>query len=198
MTANTTYTLKLLWKTNQPGPGATIFAGAGPIAGAFSPTRLVLQFIPAGTGLSDKHSESQYTFPNSNGTDWQSMDTTNLSLSLTPTRACLAIVSVNADLWTANPGYNQDVGIAVNGGAYPTVAGQPEAWKESGGFAGTFSPNAAYVQGVVPVAANSPYMFQVVWKANKDATGATLFAAAGPIGTRYSPTRLTVEMISCS
>lgn len=203
MTANTTYSLKLQWKANKPASGATIFAGAGPIVGAYSPTRLVLQFIPAGTGLSDRHSENQYTFPNSNGTDWQAMDTTNLSLSITPAKRCLAIVSVNADLWTANAGFNQDVGIAVSGGAapgftYPTVVGQPEAWKESGGFAGTFSPNAAYVQGVIPVASGTAYTFGVVWKANKDASGATLFAAAGPIGTRYSPTRLTVQLISCS
>ncbi len=186
------------WKANKPASSATIFAGAGPIASAFSPTGLVVQFIPAGTGLSDKHSENQYTFPNSNGTDWLAMDTTNLSLSITPAKTCLAIVSVNADLWTANPGFNQDVGIAVSGGAYPTAAGQPEAWKESGGFAGTFSPNAAYVQGVIPVASGTTYTFQVVWKANKDASGATLFDAAGPIGTRYSPTRLTVQLLSCS
>ena len=41
--------------------------------------------------------------------------------------------------------FNQDIGISVIGGVYPTTAGQPEAWKESGGFAGTFSPNAAFV-----------------------------------------------------
>jgi hypothetical protein len=179
-----------------------IFAGAGPIAGAFSPTRLVLQFIPSGTGLSDRHSENQYTFPNSNGSEWKPMDATNLSLTVTPGSTCLAIISANADLWTANAGFNQDVGIAVSGGTapgptYPTMVGQPETWKESGGFAGTFSPNAAYVQAVIPVAAGT-YTFQVVWKANKDASGATLFDAAGPIGTRYSPTRLTVQLISCS
>src|SRR4029077_3681857 len=202
MTANTTYSLKLQWKTNRPASRSTIFAGAGPIGGAFSPTRLVLQFIPAGTGLSDGHSENQYTFPNSNGTEWKPMDAASLSVTVTPGSTCLAIISANADLWTANAGFNQDVGIAVSRGpppgpTYPTIAGQPEAWKESGGFAGTFSPNAAYVQGVIPVAAGT-YTFQVVWKANKDATGATLFDAAGPIGTRYSQPRLTVQLISCS
>src|SRR5947209_4880848 len=63
-----------------------------------------------------------------------------------------AVLSGNADLWTSVAGYNQDLGISVSGtgqSVYPTRAGQPEAWKESGGFAGTFSPNAAFVQTVV-------------------------------------------------
>jgi len=35
-----------VWKTNKPASGATIYAGAGPIGGKFSPTRLTL--IPMG------------------------------------------------------------------------------------------------------------------------------------------------------
>jgi hypothetical protein len=45
------------------------------------------------------------------------MDATNLSLRVTPAQTCLAIAGVNADLWTANAGFNQDVGIAVSGGS---------------------------------------------------------------------------------
>jgi hypothetical protein len=45
LTGGTTYTFQLVWKTNQPAPGKTIFAGAGPIDGKFSPTRLTLQPI---------------------------------------------------------------------------------------------------------------------------------------------------------
>ena len=37
-----TYVYSLWWKTNVPAPGGTIWAGAGPIAGAFSPTRLTV------------------------------------------------------------------------------------------------------------------------------------------------------------
>jgi len=37
--------MQLLWKANKPAAGATIFAGAGPIGGNFSPTRLTLQPI---------------------------------------------------------------------------------------------------------------------------------------------------------
>jgi hypothetical protein len=44
------------WKTNKNAPGATIFAGAGPlppgsagggVAGQISPTRLAVQLIPS-------------------------------------------------------------------------------------------------------------------------------------------------------
>jgi hypothetical protein len=42
LTAGHTYIFSLMWKTNQPAPGATIFTGAGPIGGAYSPTRLLV------------------------------------------------------------------------------------------------------------------------------------------------------------
>jgi hypothetical protein len=101
-------------------------------------------------------------------------------------------------LWTANGGLNQDIGIAVvnGGGVYPTVAGQPEGWKESGGGNGTFSPNAAYIQIVVPLTAAKAYSVQLVWKANQANSG-TIYAGAGPIGGAFSPTRLTLQPIGC-
>jgi plastocyanin len=187
MNAGTTYTAKLQWKTNKAS-GATIHSGAGPIAGQFSPTRLTLQFVPAGAGLTDRMSTQQYTLTNSNGAAWTDLDATNLSFSTTPSANGLAILSGNADLFTANQGFNQDVAIDVNG----TVV----AWKESGGFAGTFSPNAAYVQTVFPVMAGISYTIKLRWKANVSASGVTIYAGAGPIGSQFSPTRLTILLIA--
>src|SRR6202011_5012355 len=147
----------------------------------------------------------QYSLSNSDGSTWQTIDATRLSLSPSPANECLALISGNADLWTANTGYNQDIGISVSGGAYPPVAGQPEAWKESGGFAGTFSPNAAYLQTAIPLNAGTAYTITLVWKANKPATGATIMAGAGPLWVPpstgppippvYSPARLTAQLI---
>ena len=94
-----------------------------------------------------------------------------------------AIASGNADLWTVNAGFNQDLGIQVWGGAYPTMAGRPEAWKESGGFAGTYSPNAAAVQAVLPVVAGTTYVFQLVGKTNKPDPG-SIEIGAGPASGR--------------
>jgi hypothetical protein len=156
-------------------------------------------------------STSQYRFPNSDGSTWQPIDATHLVLKITPAANSTAILSANADLWTQNAGINQDIGIAVSGGAgpgsYPTVAGQPEAWKESGGFAGTFSPNAAYLQIAIPLNAGTAYTITLVWKANKPATGTTIMAGAGPlfvpqsvpqppITPSYSPVRLTAHVIA--
>jgi hypothetical protein len=143
-------------------------------------------------------STQQYSLSNSDGVTWVTMDGTNLSLTITPKQNSLAILTGNSDLWTSQAGYNQDIGIMVSGGAYPTHAGQPEAWKESGGFAGTYSPNAAFVQTVVPLVAGTAYTIKLVWKANKSATGATIWAGAGPIGGKFSPTRLTVLLIPTS
>jgi hypothetical protein len=118
--------------------------------------------------------------------DIDSTSATPLVLTITPTVNSVAILSGNADLWTANPGYNQDIGIDVNG----TIT----AWKESGGFAGTFSPNAAMVQTVFPMSAGTTYTVKIRWKANKPASGATIYAGAGP-SAPFSPTSLTALLI---
>jgi hypothetical protein len=124
------------------------------------------------------------------------MDGVNLNLTFTPpgVTAWTAYVSGNADLWTQSAGYNQDIGIYLGGGAYPSAAGQPEAWKESGGFAGTFSPNAAFVQTALPVTGGVAYTAKLQWKANISDPG-TIWAGAGPIGGKFSPTALTVILV---
>jgi hypothetical protein len=71
------------------------------------------------------------------------------------------------------------------------------AWKESGGFAGTFSPNAAFVHAVVLLSSGTTYTVKLQWKTNKPAAGATIFAGAGPINGQFSPTRVTVQLASC-
>jgi hypothetical protein len=181
LTAGTTYTIKLQWKTNKNAAGATIWAGAGPINGQYSPTSLLVQLFPAATSLPNKVSAQQYTLSSSDGSTWADMDGAgNLTMSVTPTVNSLAVITGNSDLWTSSAGYNQDIGIDVNG----TIV----AWKESGGFAGTFSPNAAYVQAVFPMNAGTTYTIKLRWKTNKAAPGATIWAGAGPIGTQYSPT----------
>jgi hypothetical protein len=66
-------------------------------------------------------------------------------------------------------------------------------WKESGGFAGTFSPNAAFVQTVIPLKGATTYTVVLEWKANH-ATIGTIYAAAGA-GPAFSPTRLTARTL---
>ena len=188
------YTFSLEWKTNRPAPsGATIWVGAGPIGTAYSPTRITAYVLPpesAPTQWATAVSTHQYQLAGSDGSTWTEMDATNLATNPIATggAAETVLVSGNADLWTANGGYNQDLGIFVSedGGA-PTLV----AWKESGGFAGTFSPNAAFVQAVYTLPAGHSYVFSLWWKTNKPASGATIFAAAGS-GPAFSPTRLTV------
>ncbi len=116
------------------------------------------------------------------------IDSTNLQTTITPGADSLWMVSGNIDLWTATAGVNQDVAIFVSGGIYGT--GTLVAWKESGGYAGTFSPNAAFVHTVLPLSGGMTYTMTLEWKANK-ATGGTIYASAG--NGPYSPTRLTVQ-----
>jgi hypothetical protein len=137
-------------------------------------------------------SQSQYLLPNSDGTTWQVMDASKLAFTIDPSSTENVLLSANADLWTVNAGYNQDVGIQVTpGSGTPVLA----AWKEAGGFAGTFSPNAAFVETVYPMNAGTTYTVQIVWKTNIPAIGATIAAGAGPIGSSFSPTRLTADVL---
>jgi hypothetical protein len=208
--AATAYTARLQWKTNKADPG-TIFAGAGPLlvypgdcwcsaspqTTGFSPTRISVQLIPLTGNVFKKSSTAQYNLTGNNGSTWTDIDGAgNLTVAFnTPaTGTYVAYLMGNSDLWTQSAGYNQDIGITLGGGAYPSTAGQPETWKESGGFAGTFSPNAAFVQAAVPVAASTAYTAKLQWKANKSDPG-TIWAGAGPIGGKYSPTAITVILV---
>src|SRR5256712_299964 len=195
MTAGHTYQIKMQWKTNRPTNhnGATIFAGAGPINGLYSPTRLTVELMPPvpAMTLRSQASTAQYRLTGSNGTTWvdpvaSAGTATPLTMSYTAIQNGSLILSANADLWTANAGFNQDLGISVDGSIV--------AWKESGGFAGTLSPNAAFVQKVWPVTATTTYLIKVQWKANR-ADGGSIYAGAGPIAGLYSPTSLTAVFV---
>ncbi|MBV8527448.1 MAG: fibronectin type III domain-containing protein [Candidatus Dormibacteraeota bacterium] len=192
MTSGSTYGVWLVWKTNKPAIGAHIATGAGSPEN-FSPTSLHADVLPAGTDAHTAVSTQQYTLPDSDGSSWHPIDT-SLSFTITPSSSSAYVLSGNADLWTFNAGYNQDIGVCVAANATmapnPCPAGDVVAWKESGGFAGTFSPNAAFVQTVQELNGATSYSVSLVWKANKPAGGIVIAAAAGP-SAPYSPTRLT-------
>ncbi len=189
-----TYTAALVWKAHKNG-ASTIYAGAGPIFGKYSPTSITLIFMPAGTAIDAVTTGQPHLF-GSNGSTWGAMDPALNIPSFTPTQDCEVVVSANADLWTANAGFNQDIGISVSGGVFPSVSGLPEAWKESGGLSGTYSPNAAYVHLVLFLRAATSYGFSLVWKANHGGAS-NIYAGAGPLAGSNSPTRLTLQPQNC-
>lgn len=123
----------------------------------------------------------------------------DLVLNITPAFNCLALITGSADLYTNTAGVNQDIGIYVNPSGLPVANQNIVAWKESGGFAGANSPNAAFVQAVFPLTRGTAYNIRMKWKANA-ATGATIRAGAGPFPasgglTSVSPTRLTALLL---
>ncbi len=195
VTASQSVTAELVWKSNHSGT-SKIHAGAGPIGGSFSPTKLTLLFLPTASAAIDKSSSTQYSLSGSDGATWQTIDFSRLTISFTPTTTCEVILGGGADLWTSKAGVNQDLGIAVTDTSFPSVIGQPEGWKESGGKQGTFSPNAAYGQIHVVLTAGQSYTIQLVWKANQSTTG-TIYAGAGPIAGSFSQTHLTMQPLGC-
>jgi hypothetical protein len=185
-----TYVFKLVWKANANAPGSSIFAGAGPIGSDYSPTRLTVQLVQTPIVTAAITSQPQLT--SSNGTTWSDIDPA-LTVSFPGSLGTSAVIAGNADLWTATAGINQDIGIFVTP---PGLPPQLVGWKESGGSAGTFSPNAAFVQAIVPTPAIGDYHVSLKWKTNVNAPGAMIVAGAGPIGTKYSPTILTVQQVN--
>ena len=188
--AATSYRFALVWKSNKPAGSGTIYAGAGANPGHNSPTRITVQLVQTVANLGTASITTQPKLSNSNGSTWTDIDTQNLSLTFTAPATGSVIVSGNADLWTGTAGYNQDLGVAVNG----AIA----AWKESGGRAGAGSPNAALVRAVVPVTSGSQYTFSLRWKTNRPATGVSIYAGAGTIASAFSPTRLMVRFVGSS
>lgn len=197
--AGHSYSVDVRWRANK-ADGGTIEAAAGS-AGAFSPSILTTELLPAGSNPFSATSTRQFSLSNSDGSTWQPMAcgagaTTcssggsgdAMSLTVTPHQNCLVVLSGNTDLWTDTAGFNQDIGIFVNG----TLAG----WKESGGFAGTLSPNAALVQVTQTFTAGTTYTVDIRWKTNQ-ASGARIAAGAGPAAP-FSPTSLLADFISCS
>ena len=194
MTGGTPYTVSLKWKSNKPAAGS-IYTGAGPVNGAYSPTRLIADVIPSsGSQTSSAVAGQQYRLSGSDGSSWSDLDPSRLAVTVKPSVDSMAIITANADLWTASAGYNQDLGIAVAGtdpNVYPAgIVG----WKESGGSA-AYAPNAATIEALLPVKAGSSYSIRLQWKINRPAAGVSIYAGAGS-GPAYSPTRLTVRLLS--
>ena len=180
---------RLVWKANKPWPANTIFAGAGP-GSTYSPTTLSLRFLPASQVI-DAVSSSQYVLPSNDGTGWSAIDGSTLAITVNRTDNCLVTLTGNADLWTSVAGVNQDLGIIVGPTDAITYPAGLIGWKESGGFAGTFSPNAAAVESVFAMPSGTSYTATLVWKTNKSSTGAAHAGAGQP---PYSPTRLTAVL----
>jgi hypothetical protein len=147
--------------------------------------------VTAGTNPQSNAITTQPFLTSSNGASWAPVSAA-LDQTITPTAPTIVVLSGNADLWTSTAGYNQDLGVFVSiGGAADQLVG----WKESGGFNGTFSPNAAYVQSAFVMNANTSYRFSLKWKTNRPASGVTIYVGAG--NGPYSPTRLTADIVSC-
>src|SRR4029077_3565293 len=151
-------------------------AGAGP---NYSPSRLTVELVPTPTTIeASAFTNTQYLLNGNDGNTWKDMDATNLVITnFSPTATSTGLVSANADLWTTAAGVNQDIGIWISGGIYGT-GGTLVGWKESGGYGGTFSPNAAYVQTLVTLTAATNYTIKLQWKTNK-LTSSTIVAGAG-------------------
>ena len=185
------YVFHLKWKANRLDHAPTgIFSGAG--SSPYSPTRLTAEVV---TAPGNPKSTAIMTQPVMNGNDgvtWQPISSA-LDQPITPSSDAVVNVSANADLWTATAGFNQDLGIFVS-----VAGGQDQliAWKESGGFNGTFSPNAAFTEAEFAVKSGVAYVFKAKWKMNRNGPGATIVIGAGS-NAPYSPTRLTAELVAC-
>lgn len=184
MTAGTRYTVKLQWKAANATPGA-IMAGAGASTSA-SPTQLTA-LCRLRTSVITAAVSHSLTLTRSDGKTWVDMDPKHLSISITPGVNCTALIIGNADLWSAQAGHNQELGISVNGALV--------AAKESAGLA-AHAPDAVLVQAVLPMTARTGYNIKLQWKAA--ATDTSPILAGAGAGAAVSPTRLTMLCVPSS
>ena len=156
-----------------------------PSATGFSPTSLVAFLEPPASSASSVSRAQLFTLAASDGSTWKDLDG-GLLLSVVPPADGSALLGGSADLWTDTAGYNQDLGLFVSTAG---AADQLVAWKESGGSA-PYSPNAVYVQAALPVTHGVAYTAKLKWKANRTASGVSIYAGAGTSGRlRPSPAR---------
>jgi hypothetical protein len=135
-------------------------------------------------------SQQQYSLVPPRGDAWTALDSTTLTVVGSATSTCAATVSANADLWTEHRGDNQDIAVLVtpSGTGIPGVA----AWRESGGRAAAYSPNAAFLETTVLLTPGTRYSIQLRWKATASDGAGAIEAAAGSQGA-FSPTALMLQ-----
>src|SRR5207302_5660379 len=135
------------------------------------PTSLTAKVLPAADVSSVVHSGSYHLDVQQpdRASTWYPVDAANLQIVnyRAPADGSL-LLGANMDLWTTRPGYNQDV--AIFSSVDCSNPANLVTCKESGGFAGTFSPNAAYGEGSVPVSKGQVYNFSLCWKATLPAS----------------------------
>jgi hypothetical protein len=120
----------------------------------------------------------------------------DLVLNIKPMFDCYAMIRGSASLYTDTGGMSQDIGIYVSGSSPPQSI---VAWAESGGTVAN-TPNAVYVDAIVPMTRGTTYNVRLMWKANHAAGSAIIRSGAGPFPlsaglTSVSPTRLTALLV---
>ncbi len=186
VTSGTQYAISLRWKAARAAPGVVMHAGAGPIDGQFSPTRLTVRFVPAGTSMAT--SRSQYTLKSSDGVTWQAIDASTFAMPVSGD--CLAILSAHADLSTTAAGSDQQLAIAVTTLDEVAYPGGIVGWRDAGGAAAD-SPRGVFVQAIVALPAGQSYTARLLWKAGTPSASSLI---AGAAGGPFSPTTLTAEL----
>ena len=197
MTAGSTYTVALYWKTNVAQPvGAFSQAGAG-LGPTYSPTVLSALLTPDSLGFVAAASSAITYQASTSSTSWVSLPASTSTAALTATvttgasSGYDALVTANADTFTATGGVNQDLGICyATTASFGTSCPQNGvvAYQENGG-AGAYKPVASLVQAHLSLAANTNYEFGVVYKAN--GSGA-IYAGAGT--NPYSASSIIVQL----
>jgi hypothetical protein len=195
LSAGTSYTVSLWWKTNIPAPGVTIYAGAR-TAAPYSPSEISAVLSPSSENLvADGVSSGQYQYTTYGNSAWSLMDST-VTTTFIPAVSSQAIIGASADVFTATAGTNQDVGVCLAQGSTvpnPCPPADVIAWQENGGAA-TYKPIASYVQAEANVTAGQEYAAGLVWQTNQN-TSSVIYAGAGS-SAPYSPSSVVVQLFA--
>jgi RHS repeat-associated protein len=200
MTANTTYSLELMWRTATAMPAGAFVEGGDPVppyGPGFSPSTLNALLTPNADNYVAKAVSTGSTLFSTSATTWQLMDSTVETSFTTPAGSSnfSTLLSASADLFSSSSAFTSaDMGIcfaaASSINSTCTSSGASIIAAETSGSATGAMPIAALVEATQTLSPSTTYTMGIFWQAE---AAHTIYAGAGASGA-YSLTSLIAQM----
>ncbi len=200
MTAGTTYSLELMWRSATAMPAGAFLEGGDPVPPAgpgFSPSTLNALLTPTSDNYTASAVSSGTVLFSTASTTWQLMDSSVETSFTTPAGSSNfnTLLSASADLFSSSSAFTSaDMGIcfaaASSINSTCTSPGASIIAAETSGSATGAMPIAALVEATQTLTPSTTYTMGIFWQAE---AAHTIYAGAGPSGA-YSLTSLIAQM----
>ncbi len=204
MTAGTTYSLELMWRSATPMSAGTYLEGGDPVpplGPAFSPTTLNALLTPSSDNFVASAVTSPTTQYTTTSTSWTLMGSSVETSFTTPAGGSNynALLTASADLFSSSSAFTSaDMGMcfaaASSINSTCTSTGASIIAAQTSGSATGAMPIAALVEATQTLTPNTTYTMGIFWQAE---AAHTIYAGAGASGA-YSLTSLIAQLTPTS